>query len=396
VTACLAAVLEHVSQVVIGSAIRRTVASNARNSKKRYVIEREPLDFPFHMKTLTDAFFKRLYRLGKQDFTNLVRLVEPELHRAQTLPHGVASSVIPDVMLAVTLRYLAGAKVLDLSWPYGLADSTVYAVIDETLDALNILLNNIKFAESATDCENEAAAFQALRGSPMHGFIAAVDGIAIAIHCPKASDSADARKYFNRKGFFSISVQAAVSASYRVTFISAKHAGSTHDSTAFSSTALFEHLLRPEEDGGLPKWAAIAADDAYGNGSAGGRIVTPYSGRNLDVKKDSFNFYLSSLRIVVEQVFGVIVSRWGILWSPLRCSLEKSTKIIVVCAKLHNFILDERAKNLGVDSGVEFEVPGPDPDNDVQGDAEVYLQDLLHMEPDVSRHVRQGSTTRRD
>jgi hypothetical protein len=195
--------------VVIVSAIRRTVASNARNSKKRYVIEREPLDFPFHMKTLTDAFFKRLYRLGKQDFTSLVRLVEPELHRAQTRPHGVASSVSPDVILAVTLRYLAGANVLDLRWPYGLADSTVYAVIDERLDALNILLNNIKFAESATDCENEAAAFQALRVSPMPGFIAAVDGIAIAILCPKASDSADARKYFNRNGFFSISIQAA-------------------------------------------------------------------------------------------------------------------------------------------------------------------------------------------
>jgi hypothetical protein len=92
----------------------------------------------------------------------------------------------------------------------------------------------------------------------------------------------------------------------------------------------------------------------------------------------------------------VIVSRWGILWSPFRCSLEKSTKIIIVCTKLHNFILDERAKNMGMDSSTEFEVPGPDPDNDVQGNTEVYLQDLLHMEPEVSRHVRQGSSTRRD
>jgi hypothetical protein len=41
--------------------------------------------------------------------------------------------------------------------------------------------------------------------------------------------------------------------------------------------------------------------------SAGERFVTPYSGRNLDVKKGSFNFYFSSLRIFVEQVFGVIV-----------------------------------------------------------------------------------------
>jgi hypothetical protein len=187
------------------------------------------------MNTLTDAFFKRLYRLGKQDFTSLVRLVEPELLRAQTRPHGIAYSFSPDVMLAMTLRYLAGTKVLDLTWPYGLADSTFYTIIDKTVDTLNILLNNIKFAASAKDCglwiaglrENEAAAFQALRGSPMYEFIAAVDGIMIAIHCPKASDSADARKYFNRKSFFAISVQTAISASYRVKFISAKHVGST-------------------------------------------------------------------------------------------------------------------------------------------------------------------------
>jgi DDE superfamily endonuclease len=210
-------------------------------------------------------------------------------------------------MLAVTLRYLAGAKVLDLGWPYGLADSTAYALIDETLGTLNLRLDNITFSASADDCEREATAFQSLRSSPMYGFIAALDGI----RCPTESDSADARKFFNRKGFYAVSVQAQVSASYKVSFISAKHAGSTHDSTAFSPTALFDHLSRREEDGGLPSWAAVAADDAYGNGSAGGRIRTPYSGRNLDVEKDSCNFYLSSLRIVVEQVFGVIVSRWG-------------------------------------------------------------------------------------
>jgi hypothetical protein len=238
--------------------------------------------------------------------------------------------------------------------------------------------------------------FQALRRSPVCGFIAAGDGIAISIRCPKESDSADAQKYFNRKGFYSISVQAAVSSSYRVTFSFAKHADSTHDSTAISSTALFDHPLRSEEDGGLPSWSAVAADDAYGNVSAGGRIITPYSGRSLDVERDRFDFYLSSSRIFLEQIFDVIVSRWGILWSPLRYSLEKSTKIVIVCAKLHDFILDERAKNMRTDSDTEFEVPGPDPDNDVQGNAELYLQDLLHVEPEVSRHVRRGSSTTRD
>jgi DDE superfamily endonuclease len=154
--------------------------------------------------------------------------------------------------------------------------------------------------------------------------------------------------------------------------------------------------LRSDQDGGLPSWAAVAADDAYGNGSAGGRIITPYSGRNLDVGKDCFNFYLSSLRIVVEHVVGIIVSMWGILWSPLMCSLAKATKIIIVCVTLHIFILDERARRLGGDVDMEFDIPGPGPDNNVQGDAEVFLQDHLHMDTEASRHVRQGLGTRRD
>jgi DDE superfamily endonuclease len=167
-------------------------------------------------------------------------------------------------MVAVALRFLAGSNALDLGWPYGLALLTVYAVIDETLDFMNISspLDNIKYPTSRQDCWQEASAFQTLRGSPMYGFIAALDGIAVAIRCPTAAESADARKHFNRKVFFAVSVQAAVSASYKVTFLSAKHAGSTHDSTAFTSTALYDHLSPSENDGGLPSWAVVAADDA--------------------------------------------------------------------------------------------------------------------------------------
>jgi hypothetical protein len=213
-SAQLAVILEQVAFGVIKAAIRLGQTSHAQGFRKRYLVERQSLDFTFHMNTLTDSVFKRLYRLGKHDLMSLVRMVEPELSRTQTRPYGIASSVNPKVMLAVTLRYLAGAKIHDLSWPYGLADSTVYAIIDETLNSLNVLLSNIKFADSAEDCEREDAAFQALRNSPMYGFIAVLDGIAIEIRCPRESDSADAWKYFNRKGFFAISVQAAVSASY--------------------------------------------------------------------------------------------------------------------------------------------------------------------------------------
>jgi hypothetical protein len=136
------------------------------------------------------------------------------------------------------------------------------------------LLDSIKFPRTEDDCRSEAVAFQRLHSSPFGGIIAAMDGIAITITCPRLSCCPDPRKYFNRKGVFAISVQACVTASYKVSFVSAMHVGSRHDSTAFLSSSLHAHLLKKEEDGGLPSWACVAADNAYGNGAAGGRVLT--------------------------------------------------------------------------------------------------------------------------
>jgi hypothetical protein len=186
-----------------------------------------------------------------------------------------------------------------------------------------------------------------------------------------------------------------VSFNYKIIYVSAKHAGSTHDSTAFMSTPLHTLFDRSEEDDGLPDWASVAADNAYVNGSACGRVLTPFPGA-LSSRQEAFNYYLSSLQILVEQAFGVIVGRWGILWSPMRCTLKKATRVVVVC-KLHNFIIDERLAREGTQSTAdEFSTTPADADNLVAGAAEVHIQDILHCEPDVARHVRQGSPALRE
>jgi DDE superfamily endonuclease len=144
---------------------------------------------------------------------------------------------------------------------------------------------------------------------------------------------------------------------------------------------------------GCRNWATVAADNAYGNGSAGGRILTPYSG-SLTSVQDSFNYFLSSLRIMVEQTFGVLVARWVNIWSPLRCSLAKASEIIVVCGKVHNYITHQRDK-AGITAEVRS-VPAVDPDNRTQGQAQVFVHDALHLDLEASRHVRQGPCELRD
>jgi hypothetical protein len=100
---------------------------------------------------------------------------------------------------------------------------------------------------------------------------------------------------------------------------------------------------------------------------------------------------LSSPRILVEQVFDVIAVRFGVLWLPMRCTLVKAARIVVVCCKLHNFIIEERFRREGanIDHGAGAPV-GSDPDNRVLGASNVFSQDDLHRELEVKRHVRQG------
>jgi DDE superfamily endonuclease len=223
-----------------------------------------------------------------------------------------------------------------------------------------------------------------------------MDGTAVAITCPRLSCCLDPRKYYNRKCFLAISVQACVSASYRVTFFTAMHAGSTHDSTAFLSTSLHSHLSKKEEDDGLSSWTRVATDNAYGKGFAGGRVLTPYAG-SVTKRQDSFNCYLSFLRIFVEQVFRVIVCRFGVLWSPMRYTLVKAARIVVVRCKFHNFIIEQRLRREGADICHGAGVPvGSDPDNHVLGAPDVISQDDLHREPEVARHARQGNGSLRE
>ena len=201
--------------------------------------------------------------------------------------------------------------------------------------------------------------------SVLRGCIGALDGIAIKIKEPSRNDVPNSSSYYNRKGFFALNVQAMCDSFYTFTYVGCLAAGSTHDSTAYGITSLATFLAKP--DNGLPKDYWVAADDAY---TCSERLLTPWPGRKLSTAKDCFNYWQSSARIFIEQAFGMLVARWGVLWRPLSCRLTKSVRVVMVCCKLHNYIIDQNS---------DLEVPNPSHEDD-QGhtcrpDRTVHLQD---------------------
>jgi hypothetical protein len=89
----------------------------------------------------------------------------------------------------------------------------------------------------------------------------------------------------------------------------------------------------------LPPLYYIVGDAAYVNSE---HLHVPYPGTNLNQREDAYNFYLSQLRIRIEQAFALLVGQWGICWRPLHVPLRHQPTLILATCKLHNFCIDER------------------------------------------------------
>lgn len=283
---------------------------------------------------LSERKFMRYFRISRYTFRKLLNLVRPALTKNAEMARRSSGGVImPDVRLAATLRILAGGSYIDCAMLFNIEDSTLSRIFRETVHVLNKELVLKTRYRDDTELRRLSYEFAKSRASPLCGCVGALDGIVVAIHRPHLKDCNNPNSYWNRKGFFGIPVQAVCDARGRFLFVSSKCAGSTHDSSAFEITSLGRFL----SSGCLKEGFWIAADEAYPCSDV---LLTPWPSSTLNEEKDAFNFHLSSLRIHIEQAFGMLVNRWGILWRPLRCRLKNASKIFICCAKLHNFSVD--------------------------------------------------------
>jgi len=89
----------------------------------------------------------------------------------------------------------------------------------------------------------------------------------------------------------------------------------------------------------LPLRKFVISDNAF---VCSENLLTPFSGLDEDEPaKDAFNFYLSQLRICIEQTFGMMTTKWRILCRPLQVHLKHVGKIFMYLTWLHNFCIDE-------------------------------------------------------
>jgi DDE superfamily endonuclease len=161
---------------------------------------------------------------------------------------------------------------------------------------------------------------------------------------------------------------------YKFTFAAALCPGSTHDSTVFAVSSLSTLLSRQDENFLLSGFW-IAGDEAY---VCEVRMMTPWPGRSLSQEKDCFNYWLSSARIHIEQAFGMLIGRWGVFWRPLRTTIDKAAQILLVCTKLHNFIVETDSADVPRPSPVDTCSHTMSPDYEVHEKDQLDTNDSLH------------------
>ena len=152
------------------------------------------------------------------------------------------------------VRLLAGASYLDLMVIFDLTHGSIFGcfrmVCGWVLRTFTYPLIKALQDEDEEYLEGVSTSFAYGGASDgiFRGCIGALDGLAIKIKRPTLTDTLrDPGAYYCRKGFHALNVQGICDASKKLSWISSKHIGSCHDSSAFTRTLLYQ-LLQARKD----------------------------------------------------------------------------------------------------------------------------------------------------
>ena len=184
--------------------------------------------------------------------------------------------------------------------------------------------------------------------------VGSVDGTHIRIKKPRDAGSF----YFNYKGFHSIVLMCVAAADYQIIMADAGVNGRVSDGGVLNHTKfgqmLSDGVLQLPSPSHLPGTRngdqvpyVFLGDEAF---ALTQNFMKPFglsSGR-LSVSKRVFNYRLSHARHVVENIFGIMKSRFGIIRSEIQLEPEKATLVTLACCYLHNFLAKRNPSYLQV------------------------------------------------
>lgn len=244
-------------------------------------------------------------------------------------------------MFFFCFRYLgSGCKFVDLHYSYRVGISTIAEIIREVCHFIWVVLKDMCLPQPTREHWLKIADdFNSRANFP--NCVGAIDGKHIRTVKPYNSGS----MCYNYKHFFSIILLAICDADYKFIYIDVGSYGKDSDSTIFRNSTIYQKLM--DNDLQIPESKPIlsqnatpipyvfVADEAFGQSD---KVMRPFGGSNLTIKKKNFNYRLSRARRYIECSFGILANKWQIFHRPINVNLDLAVSIVKTCCVLHNYV----------------------------------------------------------
>lgn len=327
----------------------------------------------YNDRNIPEDYFRRQMRMSRNSFDLLLNILRPYIQRENT---RLRPCISPERVLAIALYRLAhGGTYENAGVAMNIGKTTAYEAFWDVVDRLHEIRGEyIKFPTTAAETATEIATFQDYSDLP--NIAGAIDGTHIKIKRPRQSG----HDYFSRYHQYDVVTQGIVNGRMIFLDVVTGFPGSMHDARVLRNTAIYtkaengdilangpmlqigQHSLQPY----------LVGDSAYPHTPW---LQKPYPEGTVDPNEIDFNRELSAARVKVECAFGVLKARWRILDFIEECNVTNISKIIMVCAVLHNFCILVR-DNWDIEDPPDDDNP-PNNNNIVLRDGE-YIREILN------------------
>jgi DDE superfamily endonuclease len=299
--------------------------------------------------------FKQRLRMSKQSFDLLLSYVRHYLVVNEEMANMRGGSICPEICLYCTIRWLAGGSYLDITDICGISKASFYRVIWKTITAI-VLAPELAIAwpESPEAIQDNMADFASISFScAINNCVGVGDGFLLRIKLPSKRDAKNIRSFFSgHYQCYGLNIQAVCDRHCRFIFMAVAGPGVAKDRQAARACGLMDLVSK------LPNGTCIIVDAAY---EPTENMVPVYQGVDkFNPRYDNFNFYASQLRIRIEMAFGILTNKWGILQRPVGVALKNVKWMVQAIGRLHNFVINERLKEQGIETAADRRVHSND------------------------------------
>ncbi|KAL3097738.1 hypothetical protein niasHT_026834 [Heterodera trifolii] len=152
-------------------------------------------------------------------------------------------------------------------------------------------------------------------------------------HIKIEGPGSDEESYINRKGFYSLNMQAVCDMRCKFTNIDLRWPGSTHDSFVLRQSDVWEYF-----ESGLSGNSILLGDSGY---PLKKWLMVPFRDPKTVAEK-RFNTALCKGRSVIEHAFGIFKRRFSIAKTSCRLKLRRIATTILAATVLHNIAIEMR------------------------------------------------------